>query len=178
MKYLLIIMILPVLLSFGYRKDKHFSEPVQEIKWMSWDEAVQASHEKKKKIIIDVFTEWCGWCKVMDKQTFADPAIAAYINEHFYAVKLDAEQKEQIHWNDQEFKWIPSGRNGVHSLAYALCDGKMSYPSLVYLNENYERIRISKGFKDVESLFTELQFAAEEQYLKNSISPKAVLEGR
>lgn len=145
---------------------------------MTWDEAVQASGNQKKKIIIDVYTEWCGWCKVMDKQTFSDPDIAAYINEHFYAVKLDAEQKELIHWNDQEFKWIPNGRNGVHTLAYALCDGKMSYPSLVYLNENYDRIRISKGFKDVDTLLSELQFAAEEQYLKNATSPRPVLDGR
>ena len=111
-------------------------------------------------------------------KNFSDPDIAAYINEHFYAVKLDAEQKELIHWNDQEFKWIPNGRNGVHTLAYALCDGKMSYPSLVYLNENYDRIRISKGFKDVDTLLPELQFAAEEQYLKNATSPRPVLDGR
>src|SRR5690606_32626366 len=94
----------------------------EEIRWMSWEQAALANEQVKKKILVDVYTDWCSWCKVMDRETFSDTVIARYINEHFYAVKLNAEQKESITWNDQEFKWIPAGHNGVHELAYALCD--------------------------------------------------------
>jgi thioredoxin-related protein len=178
MKYLSILILFPLLMSSKHKPDASYLEPDQVIQWMTWEEAVQASSNVKKKIIIDVYTQWCGWCKVMDSQTFADPGIAAYVNQHFYAVKLDAEQKEPITWNGQEFKWIPTGKNGVHTLAYALCDGKMSFPSLVYLNEDYNRIRVSKGFKDANALLSELQFAAEEQYLTSSNGPRPILEGR
>ncbi len=142
-----------------------------EIRWMSWEEASLANKQVKKKILVDVYTDWCSWCKVMDRETFSDTLIARYINEHFYAVKLNAEQKESITWNDQEFKWIPSGHNGVHELAYALCDGQMSYPAYVFLTENHERIRISKGFKDARAFLTELKFVAEEQYRRSHKKP-------
>ena len=66
------------------------------IQWMTWDEAVAASKESPKKILVDVYTDWCGYCKKMDKGTFTDVDLAKYINENFSAVKLDAEQKDYI----------------------------------------------------------------------------------
>ena len=118
----------------------------------------------------------------MDRQTFADNTVAQYINEHFYAVKLNAEQKDRINWDGQEFKWVSNGRRGIHTLAYALCDGKMSYPSLVFLNERFERIRVSKGFKDAQTLQSELQYIVEEQYLKGNVAdrsrPTAIMQDR
>ncbi|NND31483.1 MAG: DUF255 domain-containing protein [Saprospiraceae bacterium] len=172
MKYLYCIFLVPLFISFDVAP---LGKSTEEINWMTWDEMVKANSQKEKKIIVDVFTDWCSWCKVMDKQTFANDTITRYINEHFYAVKLNAEQKERIQWAGQEFKWVANGQNGIHTLAYALCDGKMSYPSLVYLNEKLERITISKGFKDVPSLLVELKFAVEEQYLENSRSGTSTL---
>ena len=58
------------------------------IKWYSFEEAYQLNKKKQKKIFIDVYTEWCGWCKKMDAETFANPLIAKYMSEHFYCVKL------------------------------------------------------------------------------------------
>ena len=136
------------------------------IKWVTWEEAVELNKTSPKKILVDVYTNWCGWCKRMDKGTFSDPGVAAYVNEHFYAVKLNAEQKADIKFNSEVFGFVPndSGRGGVHSLAYALLDGKMGYPSMVYLNEKYERIMISPGYKESTDMLKELKFAAEEMY--------------
>ncbi len=134
------------------------------IRWMSWEEAVAANEKVKKKFIVDVYTKWCGWCKRMDATTFKDPEVVAYINEHFYAVKLDAEQKEDITFQGTTFKWVEGGRNGVHTLAYSLLDGRMSYPSIVYLTENYERITISPGYKQAADLMKELKWVAEEHF--------------
>jgi thioredoxin-related protein len=140
------------------------------IKWMTWEQAVELNKSKPKKIVVDVFTDWCGWCKRMDKGAFMDPAIAAYVNDKFYAVKLNAEQKTDIRFNEEVFKFIPNenGRGGVHSLAYALLDGKLGYPTMVYLNEKYERIMISPGFKETPDMLKELRFAAEEYYSKTT----------
>ena len=136
----------------------------QEINWMSWEEAAAANAKEPKKIFVDVYTDWCGWCKRMDATTFKDPAVASLMNEKFYAVKLNAEQKESIYWRDEEFKWTPGGRSGYHKLAYDLLDGRLSYPSFVMLDAGYSRIAISPGYKGSEALLKELKFAAEEHY--------------
>lgn len=135
------------------------------IKWYTWDEAIAANAKKPKKIFIDLYTEWCGYCKKMDANTFKDPAVVKYMNEHFYAVKFDAEQKGDITYNDHTFKYHGNvGRNGIHELAYSLLDGRMSYPSFVYMDEKIERISISPGYKEPAMLLNELRFTAEDHY--------------
>ncbi len=139
---------------------------VSTIKWMSWKEAMEENKKVPKKIMIDLFTEWCGWCKRMDASTFVDPVIVEYVNKNFYAIKFDAEQNEDIQFNDHTFKFVPNGRRGYHELAYALVDGQLSYPTLVYLTPKMERIMISPGFKPTENLLKELHFASDDIYLK------------
>ncbi len=138
------------------------------INWMTWEEAVEANKTEPRKIIIDVYTDWCGWCKRMDKATFAQKEVVDYVNEHYYAVKLDAEQKEDIIYEGHTFKFVKNGRRGYHQLAAALLDGKMSYPSVVYMSEQVERILISPGFKDKDAFIKELKYAKEEAYKTTS----------
>lgn len=138
------------------------------IQWMSWEEAVEANKENPKKIFIDVYTDWCGWCKKMDKSTFTDPQIVKQLNDDFYAVKFDAEQKQEINFNGNTFKFVAAGRRGYHQLAYALLDGRMGYPAFVYLNESFERIMLSPGYKQVDQLSKELSFASSEAYKDQS----------
>ena len=130
-----------------------------QIEWLSWEEAIARHRQEPRKILVDVYTEWCGWCKKMDKAVFADPVIAAYISENFYAVKFDAEQRGQLRYDGHTFSFNPEiGRRGSHELAYALLDGRMSYPSIVYLDENRDRISISPGFKPADKYINELNF--------------------
>ena len=148
------------------------------IQWMTWDEAVEDNKKSPKKILVDVYTDWCGYCKKMDKGTFTDVELAAYINENFYAVKLDAEQKEDIIWNDVTFKFIPQGRKGAHELAISLLNGKMGYPLFVYLDETFSRIMISPGYKTAPMMQNELVYAVEEYYKSKTWADyKAELKG-
>lgn len=144
----------------------------EKIEWMSWEEAVSANDAEPRKILVDVYTDWCGWCKVMDRKTFTDEAIVSYINENFHAIKLNAEQKESITWQGYEFKWLEGGRNGVHTLAYSLLDKQMSYPQFVLLDEEFKRIRIIKGFKDAKAFMPQLEYAATEQYKSPKVESK------
>lgn len=135
------------------------------MKWYTWEEAAALNKTKPRKIFVDVYTDWCGWCKRMDKSTFVDEKVAAYLSANFYPVKLNAEQREDILFNGETFKFVETGNGkGVNTLAYALLDGKMGYPSMVYLNEKYERIMISPGYKEAPDMLKELKFAAEEKY--------------
>jgi len=139
------------------------------LKWYTWEEVVEMNKTKPKKMLVDVYTDWCGWCKVMDKKTFTDAEVTEYINKNFYPVKFNAEQKGEVKFNEQKFNYVEtSGGRGVHALAYALLDGNMGYPTIVYLNEKYERILISPGFKEVGDMMKELKFTAEEQYSKTT----------
>jgi thioredoxin-related protein len=136
------------------------------VKWYTWNEAIEANKTKPKKIIVDVFTDWCGWCKVMDRETFPNADVAKYLNDNFYPVKFNAEQREEITFNGQKFNYVAQGKGGYHTLAATLLDGQMSYPTVVYLNEKLERIMISPGFKKPEDLMKELKYTSEEQYSK------------
>ncbi len=128
------------------------------LKWITIEEASKiAEGNNDKKFLVDVYTDWCGWCKVMDEKTFTDPELIKYLNEHFYVVKFNAEQKETVTYKGKEYEWQQAGRNGINMLGYELLNGKMSYPSLVYLNSNLEPIRVSPGYKDTERLLAELQ---------------------
>ena len=134
------------------------------VKWISWDEMLEAQKTEKRKVIIDVYTDWCGWCKHMDKTTFKDASVSAYINKHLYAVKLDAESTKEYEFNGHTFKYVKQGRSGINELAYSLLNGKLSYPSIVYLNEEFARITISPGYKDNKAMLKEVTYIADEIY--------------
>lgn len=123
----------------------------QDIKWLSWEEAVQLSQTdaKPKKMFIDVYTDWCGWCKKMDAETFQHPEVAKYMQENFYMVKMDAEGKDPIEYKGNTFKYVPSGRRGYHELAAALLQGKMSYPTVVFLDEEMNMLSPVPGYQQV-----------------------------
>ncbi|MCH8332174.1 MAG: DUF255 domain-containing protein [Bacteroidetes bacterium] len=119
----------------------------QTIKWMSFEEAVKKSQIAKKPIFIDVYTNWCGWCKRMDQTTFKDVTIVDYMNENYYAVKLNAEQRDDITFNNKTYKFISYGRRGYHELAAALLQGRLSYPSFVVLLDDFSMGGVHAGFQ-------------------------------
>ena len=77
----LIIAALPTTPNFSNKKG---------VNWLTFEQASALAKTKPKKMLIDVYTDWCGWCKKMDATTFANPKIAAYVNQYFYAVKFNS----------------------------------------------------------------------------------------
>lgn len=134
------------------------------VQWYSFEEAVALSEKKPKKIFIDVYTDWCGWCKKMDAATFEHPEIAKYLNDNYYPVKLDAEQKGDIVFKDHTFKWQPSGRNGIHELAYSLLSGKMSYPTVVFMDEELRILSPVPGYLEVSVFDQIMRYYGEDIY--------------
>lgn len=139
----------------------------QEINWLTIEEAEEANKKEPKKILIDVYTDWCGWCKKMDASTFKDKDLVEYLNQKFYCVKLDGEDKGTLTFKGEEFNFINQGRRGYNELAAGFLKGKMSYPSLVFLDEELVVLQVMKGFKSAEELIPILTFLGDNIY-KNS----------
>ena len=141
----------------------------QKIEWMSMSEALAAQKKNPKKIMMDVYTNWCGPCKLMDKNTFQNKDVAKFVNEHFYAVKFNAEGTEEIEYQDFVYtnpNYDPKrkGRNGQHLLAHAL---KVSgYPTVVFFDENSDVIAPVVGYRKPQELEIYLKMIANDDYKK------------
>lgn len=168
-KYIFIIICLLFLLSCKDEKNKMTAEnksdskkieepknDLSKLNWLSIQAAADHANSDKKKFFIDVYTDWCGWCKVMDKNTFTDPNVIKALNERFHVVKFNAEQKQAITFKNKSYEWMNLGRNGVNMLAMELLKGNLSYPSYAYLDENKNLIKISMGFMPPDQFLKEL----------------------
>lgn len=136
----------------------------QEVEWISFEEAVARSEKKPKKILIDIYTDWCGWCKKMDRDAYSNEKIAKYINDNYYAVKFNAEQTESIEFDGHTFKFIAQGNRGVHELAAALTNNKLSYPTTVFMDEDLRIIQPIPGYMNAQSLDPILKYIGENSF--------------
>lgn len=156
-------------------RDLQANADPQKVKWITFEEAVERSKTEKRKIFIDVYTDWCGWCKVMDNKTFTDPEVAKLLNEKFWAVKFNAEQRADVVYNGTTFKFVQSGRSGYHQLAAALLNNQLSYPNFVFLNDQFHIIPVIPGqaslpgYRKPEDFHLFLSFVANDHFRKMTI---------
>lgn len=127
------------------------------LEWISLQNALNDNDLGSKKTLVDVYTEWCSWCKIMDKKTFADPEVQKYLKENFNLVKFDAESQEELAFKGEKFQYKEAGKKGMHLLAAELLEGQMSYPSLVFFDEKMEKIRLVRGYKNPAEFIQELE---------------------
>lgn len=116
------------------------------IKWLTVQQAYALTQKQPRKFVIDVYTDWCGWCKVMDRETFSNPAIVDYVNANYYPVRFNAEQTADVVLGKQTFKYVGGGSRGVHELAAALLKNQMSYPTTVFMDEKFNLIQPIPGY--------------------------------
>lgn len=127
----------------------------QGINWISLEEAVELQKKEPRKIMIDAYTDWCGPCKLLDKNTFQNSEVSTYINAHYYAVKFNAEGNSEVKFKEKTFKnpqFDPAkkGRNSVHELTRYF--GVSAYPTIVFLDENSDLIGPIPGYKTPRQL--------------------------
>ncbi len=146
------------------------------INWISIQELSKMVQQrnwkkKKKKVLVDLYTSWCGWCKRMDATTYQNPDIINYINEHYYAVRFNAEMRDSIEFGGKmyHYKKAPNARRGTHELAVALgsVNGRMGYPTTVFMNEDMQLLQALPGFKDSKSMLPILVYFGED-YAKST----------
>jgi thioredoxin-related protein len=131
----------------------YLQAPADELKgpvhWYTFHDAVELQKKTPKPIMVDVYTSWCGPCKMMSSTTFGNEIIAKYLNEKFYPVKFNAETRDSVSFNGFVFKNNnPEGTaRPVHEFAISILDGKLFYPSLVFLDEKIQRIQTITGYQ-------------------------------
>jgi thioredoxin-related protein len=136
------------------------------VKWYTIEEAEKLARTSPRPMIVDTYTDWCGWCKKLDSDTFSNPVIAEILNTKFYPVKFDAEGKATVSFQGKSF--INDGKSGpTHQLAVALFNGQsIGYPNLVFFNEKLQWITGVPGFRDPKEMELLLSFFADKAYEK------------
>lgn len=141
----------------------------QEIKWITLEQAEKLNSKKatKKKIFVDVYTDWCGWCKRLDATTYKDPALVKYVNENFHPVKLNAESRDTILFKGTKHFFQPARRTNTVA-AYFMPPSGGGYPTLTYLDEDFKVVRIAPGYVGPDEMMKQLRYVNDNYYLNMS----------
>jgi len=137
------------------------------IRWLTIEQAMTMSAQNPKPIMIDFYTDWCGWCKKLDQTTYSDADVIEYINTHFYSVTFNAEQTDDITFLGKAFSFVPSGKRGTHEFASLMANrnGRIGYPTITFLTANGTRIAAEGGYKDPIKMKPLIKYYAEGYYL-------------
>jgi thioredoxin-related protein len=144
----------------------------KKVKWYTLKEALELNKKAPKKIMIDLYTDWCGWCKKMDAETFENPVIAAYLNTNFYPVKFNAEGSDSVEFAGYKFGNTSAGGRSTHQFAVALFQAQKvdpGYPSIVYITENLQLIGVMPGFLNPVQIEPILNFIVEDKFKSTSL---------
>jgi thioredoxin-related protein len=133
-----------------------------EVRWMNWEDVQVAMKKQPKKVWVDVYTDWCGWCKVMDKKTFSDPQVVKYMNDNFYAVKFNSEKEDSIRFMGKLYIIKPDYK--ANELAIQLMRGEMKYPTGIFLEENFQNPIPIPGYHGVQEMELFLKYLNENHY--------------
>lgn len=132
-----------------------------QINWMNMNQALEAQKKNKKPIFLDAYTNWCGPCKMLDKQTFSNETFAAYINKNYNPVKFNAEGNEEIQFNGKLYKnpryqeSRKNSRNSVHDFTLAI--GVKAYPTMIVIDQKGKITQNIMGVRSAEDLMNLLQ---------------------
>jgi len=144
---------LATLLSF--RSATALAGEKEKLHWVRFDEGMVQAQRSNKKILIDVYTTWCVWCKRMDQNTYSDDSLAAYLGRHYVLVKLNAESQSELSYKGQR----------VSEMQLAREFGVNGYPTTVFLKANGDPITSFPGYADAVQFGNVVRFIAEDIYL-------------
>ena len=157
-KYILIAIVMVAAAATVYmasKFSKHAQDPAT-IEWHNVSDGMALSHSTNKKILMDVYTDWCTWCKKMDKETYSKGEIASYISDHFIPVRLNAESQQMrlfdtVHITDADLA------SAFHVTGY---------PTTIFIQSDGKPITSLPGYVETDEFKNVLRYIAEDAYMK------------
>lgn len=146
------------LLSTSDSSSGSVASEVKAVTWHGFDEGVALARRENKKILIDVYTDWCGWCKKMDKEVYIDEKVGQVIASNFIAVKLDAESQ----------KGASFGGTLMNEASVASALGATGYPTTVFLDSESKPITKIAGYMEPTEFVNVIRFIGEDHYKTKS----------
>jgi len=131
------------------------------VNWLDFKAAQEKNKTLPKPLLVDIYTDWCGWCKHMMKTTYSNPQLASYINQNFYPVKFNAETKDTVVYNGKVYKPTSIDPKTPHELAIKFLGSSLSYPSTIFVTNNYEYTLLSQGYMEEKKIEPILIFILE-----------------
>ena len=110
---------------------------------------------EKRKVLVFLKTTWCSYCENMELTSFENEQVIKLLDDSYYYIPFDAEQRNPVHFMGKTYNFLPNGRNsGVHELAQTIgtINGQLAYPTIVVLNEDYAIIFQHNSFLSGEEL--------------------------
>lgn len=157
-----ILLLLPLLFSFTV----HAPEPRDGKPWMNLEEAARLLKSEKRPVLIDLYTDWCGWCKVMDKKTYSNKNVVEYLQKKYYAVKLDAETRQTLQWEGRNYNFNTQYR--TNEFAIYLTGGQLAYPTTVIIPPDGGSPQAIPGYLETREFEKLVKYFGEGYYKKSS----------
>ncbi len=158
---LLSILLLGFTLVYGQEKGiPQGTISTQSVNWYSVEEALALSKANPKPFLVDVYTDWCGWCKRMEATTYRDPQVVTYLNQNFYAIKFNAETKDTITYLGKEYV----NRGKTHDLAKVFLGRGSSYPTTFFMSDAYTMALNVPGYLKANQLAPFIVYYKEKAY--------------
>lgn len=134
-------------------------KPSKKLEWLAFDAATEKAAKQNKHMIVDIYTTWCGWCRVMERETYANPEVAAYLSENFVLAKVNGESPNLLHWNGEQL----SERQFARKVQVT------GYPATYFLKPNAELLGGVPGFIRPPDFMIYSRYVATRWYEKGPI---------
>jgi thioredoxin-related protein len=131
----------------------------KKVEWLAFDAAAERAVKQDKHMIVDIYTTWCGWCRVMERETYGNPEVAAYLKDNFVLAKVNGESANKLHWNGKE----------LTERQFAREVGVTGYPATFFMKPNAELLGGVPGYIKTPDFMIYSRYVATRWYQKGKI---------